>query len=161
MKWLILTTTWLLLSGCTTDNLVASGMILGGVAIGGVGYLLGSHPDIEIPPKESAIEIELGKTQTIHFQLRVPTNTSLDQEIHISAVPADMIEIQNPVINISQSIADLPVQTGEEPNTLRFWNKSLPVVKGLKLGEAKIRIEAMGTTREVKVQIIPVVPEPS
>lgn len=143
------------LQSCSSDSLIpASAMILGGVAVGGAGYLLGNRPEIEIPSQEGSVFLELGKPKALHFQLRIPSQVSLDQNIRISADPADVVEVMEPVLNIASSIEGLPDLQDAAHTYPLFRNKEHPLLKGLKLGKAKVRIEALGSWREVEVQVI-------
>lgn len=144
----------LLLSGCGADTVLAGSAIASGIAIGAVGFLLGGGSEIEQPLREGTFRLELNKVKALHFQLRMPLNTSLNQEIHISASPAGIVEVQDPVINIGESIAGALPESSQTENSVRFHEPNLPRIKGLQLGKASIRVEALGHVRDFEVEVV-------
>ncbi|MEZ0373926.1 MAG: hypothetical protein ACAI44_32845 [Candidatus Sericytochromatia bacterium] len=143
-----------LLGACGQDSLIPLGAIASGAAVGGIGYLLGDRPEIELPAREDLPSIGLGEVKVLHFQLRIPEKVPLHQQVKITASPGDIIEVLDPVFYIDDSVTGLPVVQGEEDRVQRIWQKTSPRLKGLKLGKAEIRIEALGTSQHLQVQVV-------
>lgn len=143
------------LSGCGQDTslLATVPILLGGAGIAGLGYLVGEQADIELPVREGMPLIVLGQVKALHFQLRLPEGTPLRQEVRVTASPPGIVEVLDPVFYTDETIAGL-TPTEEEERVQRYHNVRIPRLKGISVGQAQIRIEALGTVRTQTVQVV-------